>query len=176
MMVQVPINQWAGIAIYLLAITGISLFGTKLSSVVAEQAAALALPYLDNSPPKLSLIERRRIEATQTAQPLPGGARRRVTALEAPSMPANVLAARLDLAEKDALIETASPTHIAADGSLEPSLQPPPVAARIYSYEITSGGADLPKFRTVPSSSRYIDLSAADVFNWSFGVLSVAAH
>ena len=60
MMVQIPINQWAGIAVYLLAITGISVLGTKLSSVVAEQTIVLALPYLDNGPPKLSLIEQRR--------------------------------------------------------------------------------------------------------------------
>ena len=58
-MVQVSINRWAGIAVYLLAITGISLLGTKLSSVVAQQAIVLALPHLDNGPPKLSLIEKK---------------------------------------------------------------------------------------------------------------------
>src|ERR1700675_2617201 len=100
MMVQVPINQWAGITIYLLAITGISALGTKLSSVVAEQTIVLALPYLDNGPPKQSLIEQRRLDVARAAQPLPDGARTRVvTALEAASMPANLLAARLDLAE-----------------------------------------------------------------------------
>src|ERR1700730_12081006 len=98
MTVQVPVNQCAGLVIYLLAITGISSLIDKLSSLVAEQAWVIALPYLDNSPPKLSLIERRRIDAMQAAQPLPEGARRRVAALEAPSMPANIFAARLDRA------------------------------------------------------------------------------
>ena len=73
-MVRVSINRWAGIAVYLLAITGISLLGTKLSSVVAQQAIVLALPHLDNGPPKLSLIEKRRIDAALAAQPLPEGA------------------------------------------------------------------------------------------------------
>jgi hypothetical protein len=84
---------------------------------VAEQTIVLALPHLDNGPPKLSLIEQRRIEAARAAQPLPEGARRRVTALETPSMVSNILAARLDLSEKEDLIEPTSPTHVApADG------------------------------------------------------------
>jgi hypothetical protein len=178
MMVQVPINQWAGIAVYLLAITVISVLGTKLSSAVAEQTIVLALPYLDNRPPKLSLIEQRRIAATLAAQPRPGGARTRVTALETPSVPANLLAARLDLAEAGDLIEPASATHVAsaADGSLEPTSQPSStIAARVYSYELTNGSADRPKFQNVRSSSRYA-ASARDVFNRSFGVISVAAN
>jgi hypothetical protein len=146
-MVQVPIRQWAGIAIYLLAITVISLLGTKLSSVA------------------------------RAAQPLPEGARRPVTALEAPSMTSNILAARLDLAEKEDLIESASFTYVAsaADGSLEPSSHPSSITARVYSYELTTGSAERPKFRNVRSSSRYA-ASARDVFNRSFGVISVAAN
>ena len=174
MMVQVPINQWAGIAVYLLAIAGISVLGTKLSSVVAEQTIVLALPYLDNDPPKLSLIEQRRIDAARAAQPLPEVARTRVTALETPSVPANLLAARLDLAEAGDLIEPASATHVAsaADGSLEPTSQPSStIAARVY----RNGSADRPKFGNVHSSSRYA-ASARDVFNRSYGVISVAAN
>jgi hypothetical protein len=168
MTVQVPINQCAGIVIYLLAITGISLLATELSSVVAEQASVLALPYLDNSPPKLSLIERRHIDAMQAAQPLPEGARRRVAALEAPSTPANIFAARLDRAEREGLIESTL-LESGTDGSLEPTSQPSSIAVRVYGYEMT-------RFRTVRSNSRYADVSARDVFNRSFGVLSVAAN
>jgi hypothetical protein len=171
MMVQVPIKQWAGVAIYLLAITGISLLGMKLSSLVAEQAIVLALPHLDNRPPKLPLVEQRRIDATLAVPPLPKGARTRLTALEAPSTPANLLAARLDRAEREDLIETASSTLLASatDGSLEPTSQPASIAPRVYGYEMT-------RFRTVRSSSRYADVSARDVFNRSFCVLSVAAN
>ena len=59
MTVQVPVNQCAGIIIYLLTITGTALLATKLSSVVAEQTIVLALPHLDNRLPKLSLSEHR---------------------------------------------------------------------------------------------------------------------
>ena len=152
---QVPVNQCAGIVIYLLAITGISLFATKLSSVVAEQASVLALPYLDDSPPKLSLIERRRIEAMQAAQPLPEGARRRVAALEAPSAPAGIFAARLDLAEREDGLETAASTLVT-------------------SYSSLTGPGERSRVRI--KHSMRTDLSAGDIFNRSFGVLTVAAN
>jgi hypothetical protein len=171
MMVRVSINRWAGIVVYLLAITGISLLGTKLSSVVAQRAIILALPHLDNRPPKLSLIEKRRIDAALAAQPMPEGARRRVLASETPSMPPNVLAARLDLAEKEVLPPALA--ALAADGSLEPASQASSVAVRVSSYETTQG-------QTVRSHSKHADkhadVSARDVFNRSFGVLSVAAN
>ena len=111
-MVRVPINQWAALLVYLSAITGISLLGTELSSLVADQAIGLTLPHLDNGPPKLSLIERRRIATTLAIPPLPMGARARVITLEAPSMPAHVLAARLDLAERKTLKPPLLPSHI----------------------------------------------------------------
>jgi hypothetical protein len=153
MMVQVPINQCAAIAIYLLAIIGISLSVATLSSLVAKQAIVIALPYLDNGPPKLSLIEQRRIDTARAAQPLPQRARIRVTALETLTMPAAVLAARLDLAEKIDPASTPAPTHVASAGS-----------------------ANWPKLRTVRSNSTYAAVSVRDVFNRSFGVLSVAAN
>ena len=157
-----------GVLIYLLAITGIGLLGTKLSSVVAEQVIVLALPHLDNGPSKLSLIERRRIDTTLAIPPLPMRARARVITLEAPSMPAHVLAARLDLAEREDL-QTASSFHVAssADGSLEPDSHPSSIAARVYDYEIR---------RTVSPSSRHASVSTRDIFNRSFGVLSVASN
>ena len=177
-MVQVPINQCAGIVIYLLAMTGISLLGAKLSSVVANHAMVLVLPHLDNGSPKLSLIGRRRIDATLAIPPLPQRARTRVITLKAPSTPAAILAARLDLAEKEDLIESASFTYVAsaADGSLEPSSDPSSITARVNSYEMTSSSADRQKFRTVRSKSKYTAVTARDVFNRSFGVLSVAAN
>jgi hypothetical protein len=167
MMVQVSITRWVGIAVYLLAITGISLFGTKLSSVVAQQAIVLALPHLDNGPPRLSLIEKRRIDAALAAQPLPEGARSQVRALETPSMRPNFLAARLDLAEKEDLPPALG--ALVADGSLEPASQASSIAVRVHSFETTKG-------QTVRSHSKHADVSARDVFNRSFGVLCVAAN
>ena len=173
-MLQVPNHQWAGIVIYLIAMTGISLLVIELSSVVADQAAVLALPYLDHSPPKLSLIEQRRIDATLAIQPLPEAATRRVAALEAPSLPANILAARLDLAEMNDL--PASPARLAsaADGSLEPTSHPFSIAVRVQSYETTGGSAQGSKLQAVRSNAKYAAVTASDVFNRSFGVLSLA--
>lgn len=171
MTVQVPVNQCAGIVIYLLAITGISLLATKLASVVAEQASVLALTYLDNGPPKLSLIERRRIEAMQAAPPLAEGARRRVAVLAVSPMPAHVLAARLDLAEMEDLIGLVSTTRVASgdDGSLGPASNSSSIAVGGVSY-------DGPKFRSIHANSKYAGVSARDIFNRSFGVISVAAN
>jgi hypothetical protein len=163
MMVRVPINQCSGIVIYLVAITGISLLGTKLSSIVANQAIGLALPYLDNGPPKLSLIELRRIDAMQAAQPLPGGTKRRVTALEAPSVPATILAARLDLAEK-ADLGVAPAVASESDGVFKTDSQPSSIATRVT------------KHRIARSNSSYVAVATTrDIFNRSFGVITVAA-
>jgi hypothetical protein len=101
MVVQVPSNQWTRVVVYLLAITAICLLATKLSLVVAKQALALALPYLENGPPKLSLIDQRHTDATLAVSLPPVGAKTRVITLGAAPMPANILAARLDLAETD---------------------------------------------------------------------------
>jgi hypothetical protein len=103
MVVQVPSNQWTRVVVYLLAIEAICLLGTKLSLVVAKQALALALPYLENGPPKLSLIDQRHTDATLAVPLRRVGAKTRVITLGAAPMPANILAARLDLAETDGL-------------------------------------------------------------------------
>ena len=82
MIVRFPVQRVAAVLIYLLAITGITLLGLKLSSALAEQAMILALPHLDNGSPKRSLIEQRRLDAMFAVPPLPGGATTRVAALE----------------------------------------------------------------------------------------------
>jgi hypothetical protein len=124
MVVQVPSNQWTRVVVYLLAITAIGLLGTKLSLVVAKQALVLALPYLENGPPKLSLIDQRHTDGTLAIPLPPVGAKTRVITLEAASMPANILAARLDLAETDGsakekldfcMISWDTKTHITKD-------------------------------------------------------------
>jgi hypothetical protein len=177
--VRVLINQWAGLLVYLFAIAGVSLLGTGLLSLVADQVIVLALPHLDHGRPKLSLMERRWNDARLAAPPLPERAKIRVAALEAPSTPANILAARLDLAESEG---PASFTHVAspADGS------PSSIAVRVYGYEETSLRTvrslveETPEPGVVSKLSATISKStsesARDVFNRSFGVLSVAAN
>ena len=69
-MVPVPTSQGAGIVLYLLAMSGISFVSMKLLSVVAEQTIAIVLPNLESGPPKISLVEQRRIDATLSLPPL----------------------------------------------------------------------------------------------------------
>jgi hypothetical protein len=101
MVVQVRSNQWTGVVAYFFAITALSLLGTKLSSVVAEKAVVLSLPYLESGPPKRSPIDQRHTDAPLAIPLSPVEAKKRVITLKAPSMPANILAARLDLAETE---------------------------------------------------------------------------
>ena len=128
---QVSINRWAGIAVYLLAITGISLLGTKLSSVVAQQAIVLALPHLDNGPPSCRSSKKGASTRREPASRRLGSEKtcdRVRDTLNAP----NLLAAHLDLAEKEDLPPAL--VALAADGSLEPASQPSSTAVRVYSY------------------------------------------
>jgi hypothetical protein len=151
MIVQVPVQRVAAVFIYLFSITGICLLEWKLSLALAEEVMIIALPHLDNGPLKPSLMEQRRLDAMFAVPPLPSEATTRVPALEAPSMPASILAARLDVAETEgsALPFTPYSPHFASPG--EPS-------------------------RLRLTHSRHADLSAGDIFNRSFGVLTVAAN
>jgi len=160
---QVSITEWGEALIYALLIAGTPILGTKLLFIVAEQAAVLALPYLDNTPHKMSLMERRRIEALEAVRPPPGGVMRRVAVLEAPAAPANILAVRLDRAEKEDLgPESRADIASAADQLV---FEPSSIAVRAYRRVTHRAG---------PPHSRHTDVSARDVFNRQFGVMSVA--
>ncbi len=165
-MVQVPLKLSVGLIVYLVGLSGVSLLGMKLLAVVAEQTFVLAEPYL-TGPPRLPLIEQRRIDATLALPPLPKGGNERIAALETPALPANVLAAGLDFAERDDLTEAAY-TNLAsaAEVSPEASSQPSSIAVRVNGHSTVKLQAR--------SSSRYATVTARDVFNREFGVLSVA--
>jgi hypothetical protein len=62
---------------------------------------------LDGGPRKPTLVEQRRIDAAQLAQPLADEAR--VAVLTAPLTPAHILAAQLDLAEREDLKSAVGP-------------------------------------------------------------------
>ena len=151
MIVRVPVQQVAAVLIYLLAMTGITLLALTASSALGERAMLLALPHMENGPPKRSLIDQRRLDAMFAVPPLPGRATMWVTASEPPSTPATILATRLDLAERE-------------DAST-------PVTS--YSSLITSTGEPS---RMRITHLRHHNLSAGDIFNRSFGVLTVAAN
>ena len=101
MTARVPIIRSAGLLIYLVAMAATGLLTVMLLSVLATQAIALAQPYfVDNSACKPSRIEQRRIAVQAAAFPLAERTKTRVTALEAPSISYDVLAAQMDFAEK----------------------------------------------------------------------------
>jgi hypothetical protein len=87
--------------------------------------------------------------------PLPRAATTRVTALEPPSSPASILATRLDLAEGEDALETAASTIVT-------------------SYRSLTAISD-ERSRVRITHSRHADLSAGEIFNRIFGVLTVAA-
>ena len=94
MTARVPIIRSAGLLIYLVAMAATGLLTVMLSSVLATQGIALAQPYfVDNSSCKPSRIEQRRIAVQAAASPLADRMKSKVTALVAPSIPYDVLAA-----------------------------------------------------------------------------------
>jgi hypothetical protein len=82
----------------------------------------------------------------------------------------DVLAGRLDFIQRKGLTESASPARLAsaADNLPEQTSQPSSIAT--HSYETRIGYPR--KSRGARSSSRYADVTARDIFNRSFGVLS----
>jgi hypothetical protein len=162
----------AAVVTYLFAMAGFGLLLVELSSVLATQAIALSQPYFLHGPRKPSLIEQRRMEAMLAVQP-PREEITRTTLSELPSLPANILAAQLDLAEKEKE-DTASSTRVESTAYGSPASQPSSIPTRVYGYEMTTGSAKRPKLRTAHSNSSYAAVAARDVFNRSFGVLTVA--
>ena len=81
-MPRVPVSLCAGVVVYFLAMTGLSLFALKLSSVVTAEAIVLGLPYLlDENPPRPSRGEQRHIAVAQATPPMPVAKLTALTAL-----------------------------------------------------------------------------------------------
>ncbi len=157
-MAQVLNKRWAGLVIYILAIAGITFLVAQLSTLVLIQAMALTRPYLQSSPPKLSLIQQRRIDAALALPPSPSQATTVIVATEVPPVRPGMLAAQLDLAEK---------------GDLAPAF--PEVAAYALEADPSSIATEPRKLRVAHSGPRSSLLTTRDIFNRSFGVLTAAA-
>jgi hypothetical protein len=96
------ISGFGAVLAYFFAMIGIGLLALKLSSLLATQAIALTEPYLLNNCPCMpSLVEQRLIAEQNAAPPTYEETKTKVTALEAPSISFDVLAAQIDLAEKE---------------------------------------------------------------------------
>jgi hypothetical protein len=152
------LKKWgSGLAVYFLAITGTTLLIAKLSVVVFVYTIVLARPYLEG-PRRLSLIQQRRIDAALALPPSP--VTNYVVPSEVPTVPTGAFAAQLDLAEKQnpAILLFASGT----DSEFKPTSEPSSIAGRSA------------KIRVARTHSSYV--SANDIFNRSFGVLTVASR
>ena len=159
MMAQVFNKPGAGLIIYFLAIAGPTFLAAQLSTLVLTQAIVLARPYLESGPPKLSLIQQRRIDAALALPPSPKQATNVIVATEVPPVRPGIFAAQLDLAEREDLA-TAFPE----------------VAAYKLEAEPSSIATEPRKLRIAHSNPRYSLLTARDIFNRSFGVLTATAN
>jgi hypothetical protein len=157
--VQVFDKLWVGLVGYLLVIAGAIFLGTKLLPLVAVNTIELAQPYLDSGPPKVSLIEQRQIDSALALPPSRYQERAHVVTIEVPSAAPAILAAQLDLAEKNGLTTTFPET----DAAVGPVSESSSIAAAT-------------KFRVARSHTRYPVVTAGDIFNRSFGVIAVAAN
>ena len=154
------VGLWVGLIAYLLVIAGTIFLGTKLLPLVAVNTIELAQPYLDSGPPKVSLIEQRQIDSALALPPSHYQKRAHVVTIAVSSAAPTILAAQLDLAEKEGLTTTLAETDAAVG----------PVS------ESSSIAAVVTKFRVARSHSKYPVVTTRDIFNRSFGVITVAAN
>ena len=147
---------------YLLVVAGSMTLIVALFPVIAGEVGILARPYLDSGPPKLSLVQQRRMDITLALPPLPDRRRMRVSPGESPPVSPAILASQLDLAERgdfEATYRIAS-YRVAA---LTPDSQPSSIATAVT------------KVRVAYRASKYAALTSRDIFNRSFGVITVSA-
>jgi hypothetical protein len=157
-MVQVLNKRWAGPFIYCLGVLGGSFFIALLAPLVLVHTIVLARPYFEGSPPSpLSLIQRRQMDAALSQPPSPNQAAPLIPT-EVPREPLGLYAAELDIAE-----------------SQEPQ-RPPAVAAFELESEPSSVATERKKLRVAHAETGSRDMSARDIFNRSFGVLTAAAN
>jgi hypothetical protein len=152
--VQVLNTWWAGLVAYLLGAIGVSVLAVQLFRLMVH-AIVLAWPHLHGGPSKLSLIQQRRIDAALALPPSPTTSQ--VVAREVSTVPPGILAAQLDLSEKED-----SAIGLAEVAAFELHSEPSSIAAT--------------KLRVAHSHPTYTRLTAGDIFNRSFGVITTASN
>jgi hypothetical protein len=152
---QVLNTWWAGLIAYLLGAIGVTVLAIQLFGLVMVHAIVLAWPHLHGGPSKLSLIQQRRIDAALALPPSP--TTNPVVAGEVSTVPPGILAAQLDVSEKEE-----SAFGLAVVAAFELHSVPSSIAAT--------------KLRVAHSHPMYSRLTAADIFNRSFGVITTAAN
>jgi hypothetical protein len=156
-MVQVLNKRWTGPIIYCLGVLGVISFIALLAPVVLIHTIVLARPHLEGSlPPPLSLIQRRQLDAALSQPPSANPATPLIPA-EVPREPLGLYAAELDVAE-------------------EQEQRLPAVAAFELEPEPSSVATEPKILRVAHAETGFRDMSARDIFNRSFGVLTTAAN
>jgi len=151
-------KRWAGPIIYCLGVLGGSFFIALLAPVVLIHMIVVARPHLEGSlPPPLSLIQRRQRDAAFSLPPSPNPATPLVPT-EVPREPLGLYAAELDVAEE------------------QERQRPPSVAAFELESEPSSVATGRKTLRVARAETGSRDMSARDIFNRSFGVLTAAAN
>jgi hypothetical protein len=158
-MVQVLNKRWAGLIIYFLGILGTILLIALLLPVVLIHMIVLARPHLEGGPQPVSLIQQRQIDAALALPPSPTQVTTPVIAAQVPTGPLALYAAQLDLAEKE-----------------ETTTAFPEVAAFELESDPSSIASKTEKLRVAHAGPSHTLLTARDVFNQSFGVITAAAN
>ena len=151
-------KRWAGLTVYFLGVTGTIFVVAKLSSLILVHTIVLVAPLLQDTPPRLSLIQQRRIDAALALPPSGDQATLHVAPSEVPTLPLAIYAAQLDVAER------------------ENSTAVPQVAAFERESEPSSIAIEPERLRVAHFSGPKHSLTAADIFNRSFGVITVSSN
>jgi hypothetical protein len=94
-------TKFVSVAGYLVFVAGLAALCVHLSHRLGTHAVAVASPYLlvAKAERPMTLVERRRIDATLVAEAAPVTDTAAAFVLDAPSIPAGVLAAQMDVSE-----------------------------------------------------------------------------
>jgi hypothetical protein len=138
----------------------VTLVVVKLSTLILVQSVGLVQLLLGSVPPKLSLIQQRKIDAAMALPPTPGAVSSIVSPADGPTVPPGIFAAQLDLAEEH------YPTILLFTSAVDLELKP--------TSESSSIAARSNKVRVARVNFRYV--STNDIFNRSFGVFTVASR
>lgn len=151
---QVLSKAWV---VYALTVVGSLSVVVLLSPVVLMQLIVLARPCLEGPPPPLSLMQRREIEATRYLPPshIPPTP---LVPTKVPTEPLGLYAAQLDVAEG----------------------QEVPAFPVVSAYELQSAPSSIAtekmKLRVARAEPEAKEVTARDIFNHSFGVLTAETN
>lgn len=131
--VHASLLKFAGVVAYLVFVTGLGSLCVSLSRHVGTKAARLAVPYVvSNAERPPTLVERRQIEARVAVAPSAPEIVDPPAVLEVPGLSAPVLAAQLDVLERQDLVAPDPRARRAVRTRVSRAARPVRVAAADY--------------------------------------------